>query len=387
MNDADIKDLINSAVDLELAEHGSAPPLDRSRLAEQPETARPHLVARWSAPLLAAVVAALLTVGAMLAIGFERDQRANPPANSPTPAPWATPSVSRIPEMDLEKSTRAYEAAMAGAREASEVAGVSAGPLSAEDAASSLWSLSGPVPEAPEPGKSYPITVRHLAGPSDEWVSIVSGELRDVASGSCPQPFRVRPGHTYLIRCEVTFLAGVVGKATFAKRGPLETAIHSFNLGNPAGRSASPSIPRPEETSIVPGRQEAARAYFEAVASAPEASKVAGVSELPATAEDSPLGGEKVGVDGSVWKPERGRSYPLTLTYVPPADAPAISVLAMEFEDVAAGRCPGPFRVRPAHAYTLRCQVTFRAGAVGVAYYRVTGPHGRSGTGMTISSP
>lgn len=395
MNDADtrIKDLINSAVDLELADHRSAPPLDRARLAGQPEPARPHPVTLWSVPVLAAAVAALLTVGAMLAIGFERDQQANPPANSASPAPWASPSVSKIPELDPEEGPRAYEAAMAGAREASEVAGVSVGPLSAEDAArykdSGLWSLSGPAPEAPEPGKSYPLTVSYLAGPSDEWVSIVSGELRDVASGSCPQPFRARPGHTYLIRCQVRFLADDDGKATFVERGPWETTIYTFDLGNPTSRSASSPPPfnlEQEENSIIPGRAEAAREYSKAVASAPEASKVAGVSDRPTTAEDGPMVGEKVGMlDGPILAPERDKSYPLTLIYVPPADAPAISVLAIEFEDVAAGRCPSAFRIRPAHAYTIRCQVTFRAGAVGRAYYRLTEPDGESGPGMTIS--
>ncbi len=391
MNDADtrIKDLINSAVDRELDGHRTAPPLDRFRLAERPPLAHP--VARWSVPVLAAVVAALLTVGGMLAIGYERDQRSNPPANSISPAP--TPSVSRIPEMDLQQGPRAYEEAMAGAQEASEVAGVSVGPLSAEDAAqfkdSGLWSLSGAAPEAPELGKSYPITVRYLAGPSDEWVSIVSGELRDVASGSCPQPFRVRPGHTYLIRCQVTFLAGAVGKATFAKRSPWETVIYSFNLGNSVSQSASSPPPfnlAQEERSIIPGRAEAAREYSKAVASAPEANKVAGVSDRPTTAEDGPMDGEGVGMlDGPISAPKRDKSYPLTLIYVPPADAPAISVLAIEFVDVAAGRCPRAFRVRPGHAYTIRCQVTFRAGAVGMANYRLTEPYGESGNGMTIS--
>ena len=75
----------------------------------------------------------------------------------------------------------------------------------------------------------------------------------------------------------------------------------------------------------------------------------------------------------------------MTLIYVPPSGAPAISVLAIRFEDVAAGRCPGPFRVRPGHSYLIHCQVTFRAGADGQAYYTVTGPHGVTTSGMNLS--
>lgn len=361
MNDADtrIKDLINSAVDHELHGHRSAPPLDLSRLAERPEPARPHLVARWSVPVLAAVVAALLTVGGMLAVGFERDQQVNPPANSGSPAPWATPSVSKIPDEDLEEGARAYAEAMAGAREASEVAGISVGPVSAEDAArfkdSGLWSLSQPPPEKPVPGKSYPFTVRYVAGPSDDLVSIVSGELRDVASGSCPQPFRVRPGHTYLIRCQVTFRAGVTGKAAFDERGPWENVVYSFDLGNSAGRSASPPTPADRQ-------EQAAREYAEAVASAPEANEVSGVVVGPVSAKDAKAVPLMFGpTHPAVLTP--GRSYPVTFKYV--TDSDAATLLSVEFQNVQEWKCPPRFLARAGHSYLIRCTVTIRAGVSG----------------------
>jgi hypothetical protein len=183
----------------------------------------------------------------------------------------------------------------------------------------------------------------------------------------------------------VAFLAGAVGKVTFVERGPWETAIYSFDLGNPAGKSASPSIPRPDETSIIPGRQEAASAYAKAVASAPEASKVAGVSERPVTADEYRVADGFGWHHGPIAKPERGRSYPITLIYTPASDAPAISVLAITTKEVTAGRCPRAFRVRSAHTYLITCQVTFRPGAEGMGTYKVTRPQGVESTGLSLS--
>ena len=375
--DTRIKDLINSAVDHELDGHRTAPPLDRARLAERSEPARPHPVALWRVPVLAASVAALLAVGTVLAISSDRDRRSNRlgPASP-------TPSVSRSTDPAQDAAARAYAEAVAGAREASEVAGVSDRPVSAKDAVTyadaGAWIVLDVAPETPEPGKSYPITVRYVVGPStgtnanvrSDEVTVVSGELRDVAGGSCPQPFLARRAHTYLIHCQVTLRAGVHGTAAFLARSPGGTTGASFNLTDLTSSE----------------KEEALHAYSEAVASAPEASKVAGVSERAASADEPPAGEGFGTPDGPIARPEPGRSYPLTLLYIPSSDAPAISVLAVRFEDVAASRCPPAFRIRPAHDYLIRCEVTFRAGAAGMAYFDVTEPGGRRTSGMGVSS-
>lgn len=400
MNDADtrIKDLINSAVDRELDAHRSAPPLDLSRLAEQPEPARPHLgasaspaastslVARWSVPVLAAAVAALLTVGGMLAIGFERDQQVNPPANSPSPRPWATPSLSRSINPDPAVANRAYVEAAAGAREATEVAGVSIEPLSAKEAVrlkgSGALTADAPI-MVPEPGKPYSFTVSYQAGPSDDPPTVLTTEVRDVASGSCAERFLAQPGHTYRIRCQVMLLAGITGKASLTAQEVDGKTIMSINLTDPAKASPGPS----SSMSSSPEQEAAARRYSEAVASAPEASKVAGVSDRPATAEELRSGEAMGSLDTPVLQPERGRTYPVTLLYIRSSAGPAISVLAIEFEDVTSGSCPRAFRTRPGHAYVIRCQVVFTDGAVGKAYYRLTEPQVGRTMGKTISTP
>lgn len=381
MNDADtrIKDLINSAVDRELGGHRSAPPLDRSRLAERPPSAHP--VARWSVPVLAAVVAALLTIGAMLAIGFERNQRVNPPANSVSPAPWATPSVSRSTNPDAAAGNRAYAEAVARAVEASQTE-VSSEPLTAEEAVkykdTGLWTMPVVPPAKPAPGKPYPVTLRYLVGPSDKPAFVLSWELLDLALASCPPPFLARPGHAYVLRCQVTFLAGVPGKLKFTSQTPTGTESSTFHL-TPDRDPASPSTG--------PEQEAAAREYSEAVASAPEASKVAGVSDRPATAEELRSGESTGSLDAPVLQPERGRTYPLTLLYIRSSVGPAISVLAIEFEDVTSGSCPRAFRTRPGHAYVIRCQVAFTDGVVGKAYYRLTEPQDGRTIGKTISMP
>ncbi|HEY0166311.1 MAG TPA: hypothetical protein VGB75_04640 [Jatrophihabitans sp.] len=369
MNDLDttIKNLINSAVDHELAGHRSAPPLDLPALSDRSRSDRP--LARWAAPVLAASVAALLTVGTVLAIGSDRDRRSNQAANSASPTASASPSVSISKSLspDQEKAARAYAEAVAGAREASEVAGVSVGPLPPREAAGlkDTGLISGGIPSStePEPGKIYSFTLSYLAGPSDNPPSVLTTGVQDVASGSCAQPFLARPGHAYQIRCQVMFMTRLIGKATLTLRTPTGTTVGSMNLTEPG-------------------------LYADAVASAPEASKVAGVSDRPATADErhpwETLGILKSGPA----KPDPGRSYPVTLLYIPASNAPPVTVLAIKFEDVAVGRCPGPFRTRPGHAYLLHCQVTYRAGAKGMAYYDLIGPRGgnataRSGVGLS----
>jgi hypothetical protein len=377
VNDADLKTLINSAVDAELGGHRTAPRIDPAVLAERSGPA--HAVRLWSAPLLAASVAVLLAVGAMLAITGNRDR--NHTAKPARPAPSV--STSKSVSTDLALANRAYAEAVAGAREASEVPGVSVGPLSAKDAAQVKNGgvfRADPEIMAPKPGKTYSFTWSYLAGASDGPPAVLMAEVQDVASGSCAQPFLVRPNHAYRIRCQVMLLADATGKSTLELRTPSGTSSASMNLTDPAKNSVAPSA------SSSPGQDEAARAYAEALASAPAASTVTGVSERPATAEERQRTGETVGgLDVPVDAPKRGKSYPATLLYVPPSNAAAISVLEIRFDSVAAGRCPGPFRIRAAHAYLIHCQVTFRAGADGMAYYTLTGPRGVATSGMNLS--
>jgi hypothetical protein len=347
MTDLEIKTLINSAVDRELAGHRVAPPWEPAVVPHRSG----HPIGRWSLPVLAASVAALLVAVTVLAIGHGRSAQPAPPAQSASP----TPTPSRSLDPDQEAAEQAYIEAVNGAREATETPAVSVGPVSSKDAArykdSGLWSVS-------------------------DQVTVLSGELRNVAEGSCPPPFLVRPAHTYLITCQATFQPGSTAKAAFLDRNRTGTWGYGFDLGNSSSAAT---------TTLSPQLQQA-RDYDAAVAAAPEAGTVAGVTDRPATAEERQRSGETTGMlDGPITAPERGRSYPATLTYIPPSNAPAISVLTIRFEDVVTGRCPGPFRIRPGHAYRISCQVTFRPGTVGLAYYMVRGPQGVDSVGHNLS--
>jgi hypothetical protein len=384
VNDVDLKNLINSAVDAELDGHRVAPPLDWAEFADRPGAAR--TVRLWSVPLLAASVAVLLAVGAMLVITQNREQHSNQVGNSASPTLSPLPSVSKSTDPDQEAAARAYEDAVASAREATEVTGVSVGPVSARDAArlKNTGLMSGDISgiKTPTPGRTYSFTLSYVAGPSEEsTVAVLTTDVQDVASGSCAGPFFVRPAHTYLIHCQAMLLAGVTGKGTLTLRTPTGTTAGSMNLTDPAKYPASPSSsPDPQSS--------AARAYAEAVASAPEASGVAGVTDRPATVEERQRPAETVGmVNALITAPERGRSYPITLIYIPSANGPAVSVLTITFEDVAAARCSRPFRVRPAHAYQISCHVTFRPGAEGLAKYLLRGPKGVDTSGHNVSMP
>lgn len=373
MNDVDIRTLLNSAVDAELGGHRAAPPWNRAAMLDRPAPAR--RTAAWTVPVLAASVTALLAAGSIVAIDHSRTNRPSQVGNSVAPAPSV--SVSESVSTDLERANRAYSEAVATAREATDVAGVSVEPLSAKDAA--RYKDSGVIGEdaeimAPEPGKPYSFTMSYLAGPSDEPPAVLTTEVHDVASGTCPQPILARPGHAYRIRCQVMLLAGATGKATLTVRSPGGVSSGSMNLTHPDKSSTSPSI----------GAAAAARAYAEAVAAASEANKVVGVSDQPASGGRGEPG-EGVGVvDGPTGVPDPGRSYSVTFLYVSGSDASSPSVLALSIADVAASRCPGAFRTRPNHSYHIRCQVTFRAGVVGKAYYKLIGPHGSGTTGLTI---
>jgi hypothetical protein len=359
--DARIKDLVNSAVDVELTGHRSAPPLDLSRLAERPS---PHPVAAWSVPLLAATVAALLAIGTMLIISSDRDRRSDPDSTSPTPSisksidPGPNDSVTWCPHPGPRYATPTTLADVPDAPEATEVPGVSVGPVSAEDAASTYAGQSvkftgsaGPFVRdfrdlKPVPGKSYSFTLKYVVPEAERSVSALLIVLRDVAAGSCPRPFLVRPGHTYLIRCEMTFLPESAGQLVI-------TTIGSSGWGEMV-------LPLSGEVGDLAG--------------IPEASKVAGVSVGPVSEQDdadldSHLGQPYVrdfnGVKDYSGKPTPGKSYPFTVKYVVSRFQYPVSVVSMTFQDVASGSCPEPFLARADHTYLIRCRITFRAGAAG----------------------
>jgi hypothetical protein len=367
MTDTDTQDtriqaLINTAVDRELAGSRIAPPWDPALVPERRQATHP--VTRWSVPVLAASVAALLVAGTVMAIGHDRDRRATPAAHSASPTPSAAPSVSRSVNPDLAAANRAYAEAVAGAREATEVAGVSVGPVSAKDAArfKDTGLISGGLNViAPEPGKTYSFTLSYLAGPSNKPLAVLTTEVDNVVSGSCAEPFLARPNHAYLIHCRATWLAGAIGKATLTLRTPSGTESGSMNLTDPAAN------------------------YTAALADAPEASTVAGVSDRPATTAERQRTADSVGsLTHPITDPEPGKSYPVTLLYVPSSAAPALAVLKLRLEGVAAGHCPKAFRVRPAHAYQISCQVTFLPGVRAWAFYDVTGPQGMERTGVGL---
>jgi hypothetical protein len=166
----------------------------------------------------------------------------------------------------------------------------------------------------------------------------------------------------------VLLAAAPTGQATLTARSSDSVASGSIDLIDPA------------------------KGYAAAVADAPEANTVAGVSDRPATAAERRRSVESFGLlEGPIAAPKQGRSYSMTFLYVPASNAPAISVLGFTFEDVTAGRCPRPFRIRPAHAYSIRCQVTFKvegAGSyLGLANYLVTKPKGVEKTGIDLSTP
>ncbi|MDQ1745134.1 MAG: hypothetical protein QOE23_3473 [Pseudonocardiales bacterium] len=371
--DARIRQLVNAAVDRELAGHRVAPPWQSS---DAPRRSG-HPIGRWSLPVLAASVAALLVAVTVLAIGHGRGVQPAPAAHSASPAPSASPSVSRSVNHDQQAAHRDYAAAVAGAVEATEAPGVSVGPVSAKDAV--RFKNSGVISGGadigtPVPGKTYSFTLGYLVGPSDEPPAVVTTEVRDVASGHCAQPFLARPNHAYQIQCQVSWLAGAVGRALLTARTPSGTSGASMNLTDPDRYPTSTAA-------------SASRAYQAAVAGAPEATRVAGVSDRPAVADEI-QGGLAVGSNNPVALPDQGRSYPITLSFVPPPDrTPAVSVLTVRLTDVTAGRCPGAFRVRPGHAYQVSCQVTFRVGVVGKAAFDLRGPQGVQTTEIGISSP
>ncbi len=354
--DARIHALVNAAIDRELAGHRVAPPWKPAQAPHQSG----HPIGKWSVPVLAASVAALLVAVTVLAIGHGRSVHPAPAAHSASP----TPTPSRSLDPDQEAAARAYTRAVATAVEATEAAGVSVEPLSAQDAAElkdttrRRYDITSMV--SPMPGQTYPFTISFLVGPSDNPPSVLTTELRDVASGSCARPFLARPGHAYLIHCSMSPLVGGPGRATLTALTPTASLSDGIQFPFSAANFAAD------------------------VAGVPEASAVAGVSQRPATAAEQRRPVSSVGSLHLPSDPKPGKSYPITLLYVPSSAAPPVAVLGFRFEGVAAGHCPGAFRVRPAHAYQISCQVSFQAGAKAWVYYDVTGPQGMDPTGLGL---
>jgi hypothetical protein len=239
--DTAVKELLNSAVDRELAGHRVAPPLDRAALSDRSGPARRP--AGWVAPVLAALVVALLVAGSIVAIDNLRAR----PDGRVGPMGRPTPSVSTSLSPDQEAAALAYAEAVAGAREAGEVAGVSE-ELAPEERARAFvntgyWSLGESLPAKPAPGRSYPFTMDYLVGPrigtggdaSGDGVTVVSSALRGVTAGSCPQPFLARPGRIYQIHCEATIRAGGTGTVVFTQHTSTGVWGYSFNLTGPVG--------------------------------------------------------------------------------------------------------------------------------------------------------
>jgi hypothetical protein len=370
VNDADLKTLINSAVDGELAGHRTAPRWDPSRLTER--RLATHPAARWSVPLLAASVAALLAAGTVVAIGHGQNGRSTPVANPATSTPSASPSLSQSINPDQAAANRAYAEAMAGAVEATDAAGVSVEPLSAKDAVqlknSSSFRADAAI-MAPVPGKLYSFTISYLAGPSSEPPTVLTATVRDVASGSCAQPFLARPGHAYRIRCQVMLLAGAVGKAELIARSPGGPASMSIDVTDPAspGLSSSPA-PHPPISG------------FPEADNVPEAMGVPGVSVGPVSAQDARISPGLLNLGGTlptVLTP--GKQYRFTTKYVTSAKDAAVAILSMQATNVTSLSCPQPFLVRPSHIYLVRCTVIARAGVTGTLTMTLQMPQGSGG--------
>jgi hypothetical protein len=148
--------------------------------------------------------------------------------------PWSEPGSSSGPSA---AAVAGYRKAAAGAPEATEVPGVSVGPASTGNPG--YTGLGGPFSEfagtTPVPGTSYPFTVEYLVHSRDEPEALLSMRPEDVVSGSCPRPFLIRPGHTYRIRCQVTFRSLKAGRLAISRLSPTGRQTVSTPLLQPDG--------------------------------------------------------------------------------------------------------------------------------------------------------
>lgn len=209
--DTTIKKLINSAVDAELAGHRVAPPF---RQGAQPERRRP---AGWVAPLLAAVVAALVALGSVVVVGDSRlhpsDRRTANRAgasggNSATPGAISATALGRgvVTRPDPQVAARAYDRVAAIAPEATVAAGVQVDPVrSAPVPGGSDLVTNFSLPSLLTPGPTITLPPGLVPdGPGKAAVLSLLFDSSDDGVGTCPGPFLVRPHHTYLITCAMT---------------------------------------------------------------------------------------------------------------------------------------------------------------------------------------
>ncbi|HST47502.1 hypothetical protein [Jatrophihabitans sp.] len=353
--DTTIKELVNSAVDAELAGHRMVPEFDRLALIERSRPAGG--LRQWALPVLAASLAALLAAGMILAITMNREpglRRAHVPA-TPSPSRSALPTAS-FPEAR-------------GVPEAEDVAGVTVVPATADDAIlygdpQDYYYFSPTIAEYPSPepapGEPFEFTVKYIAGRNAPEVAVFSSELRGVSTGACPGPFLARSVHTYLLHCRAVYRPGGDGQL-----------VISYHAAGSEGGLALPL----QGFSVA--RDRAATRFAEATAGVPEATEVTGVAVGPASAEHpgyTGLGGPARELAGTTVVP--GRSYPFTVDYIVASDGDPVAILSVTLGDVATGRCPNPFLVRAGHTYRISCQVTFRtpqAGQLEIASQSVIG--------------
>lgn len=146
--------------------------------------------------------------------------------------PWSQSAPDPGPTPD---EIARYARASAGAPEATGVPGVSVGPASTQKPG--YTGLAGPFPElagtTPVPGRSYPFTVEYLVDSGDDPDALLSMRPEDVAAGSCPRSFRIRPGHTYRIQCQVTFQADKAGRLAISRLSPTGHQAESAPLLGP----------------------------------------------------------------------------------------------------------------------------------------------------------
>jgi len=351
--DTTISDLVNSAVDAELAGRRMPPDFDRLALVDRP---RPAVGLRqWAVPVLAATMAALLAAGMVLAIALNRQpglRRAHLPSTPVLSTPVPSTPVSR---------PAAFPDA-GGVPEAAGVPGVSIGPVSEQDAAvfrdtGSYYANPGIVgysrPE-PKPGEPLLFTVKYIAGLDSPEVAVLSWSFGGVTEGDCPGPFLIRPVHTYLLRCRAVLRPGVPGDLTLSYRaehseGGVLLGINCPKCVNPYDAAA---------------QQRAAVHFAELTAGVPESTEVTGVAVGPASAAHpgyTGLGGPPRELAAGQVVP--GRSYSFTVDYIVASDGDPVAILSVTLAGVAAGRCPDPFLARAGHTYRISCQATFRTPA------------------------
>ncbi len=236
--DTTIKNLINSAVDAELAGHRVAPPFRQA----DPHRSRP---AGWVAPLLAAVVAALVALGSVaVVVGGGHLPSGRRSANRPAPSvgnsapPGATsaePTKNGAPVLaDPQAAERAaYLRLAAISPEATVAAGVQVDPV-----------RTAPVPRDSELVTMFSLPSLLTPSPTitlpPELVSDAPGQAgvlsfrfvnSDGTVGRCPGSFLVSPHHTYLITCSMTpRKAAAVATFTVTLRTPTASWEYAYDL-------------------------------------------------------------------------------------------------------------------------------------------------------------